>query len=57
MKKRTLTDFYETDVPAYGSYDVLRKISGIDGLKISQRKLVWAGFKRCANDWLKTDTM
>lgn len=57
MNKRNITDYYEKDVPAYASYDNIRKLCGIDGLKLSQRKIVWAGFKRCSNDWLKTDTM
>ena len=57
MEKRSLTDYYEQDVPAYASYDNLRKICGIDGLKLSQRKIIYAAFKRCYNDWLKTDTM
>lgn len=57
MENRTLTDYYEKDVPAYASYDNLRKICGIDGLKLSQRKIIYAAFKRCYNDWLKTDTM
>lgn len=57
MNQRTLTDFYEKDVPAYANYDNLRKVCGIDGLKLSQRKIIWTAFKRCYNDWLKTDTM
>lgn len=57
MDKRTITDYYEKDVPAYASYDNLRKICGIDGLKLSQRKLIYAAFKRCYSSWLKTDTM
>ena len=57
MDTRNLTDYYEQDVPAYASYDNLRKICGIDGLKLSQRKIIYASFKRCYNDWLKTDTM
>ena len=57
MKKRNLTEYYDNDVPAYASYDNLRKICGIDGLKLSQRKIIYAAFKRCYNDWLKTDTM
>ena len=57
MNKRDLTDYYEKDVPAFASYDNLRKICGIDGLKLSQRKLIYAAFKRCYNSWLKTDTM
>jgi len=35
MQKRDITDFYEKDVPAFASYDNLRKINGIDGLKLS----------------------
>ena len=57
MEKRNITDYYEVDVPAYSAYDNLRKICGIDGLKLSQRKIIWAAFKRCYNDWIKTDTM
>ena len=57
MNKRDLTDYYEKDVPAYASYDNLRKLCGIDGLKLSQRKIIYAAFKRCYNNWLKTDTM
>jgi len=57
MDTRNLTDYYEQDVPAYASYDNLRKICGIDGLKLSQRKIIYASFKRCYNDWIKTDTM
>lgn len=57
MDKRTLTDYYEKDVPAYASYDNLRKICGIDGLKLSQRKIIYAAFKRCYSEFLKTDTM
>ena len=35
----------------------MRKLCGIDGLKLSQRKIIYAAFKRCRNDWIKTDTM
>ena len=49
MDKRTLTEYYENDVPAYANYDNLRKLNGIDGLKLSQRKVVYAAFKRCYN--------
>lgn len=57
MKTRDISDYYEKDIPAYASYDNIRKISGIDGLKNSQRKIIWAAFRRCYNDWIKTDTM
>lgn len=57
MNKRDISDFYEKDVPAYASYDNLRKLSGVDGLKISQRKILWSAFKRCYSEYVKTDTM
>ena len=57
MNTRDISDYYEKDVPAYGCYDNIRKISGIDGLKNSQRKIIWSAFKRCANDFVKTDAM
>lgn len=58
MDKKSISDYYNQDVPSYAAYDNLRKIcSGIDGLKLSQRKIVWAAFKRCYNEWIKTDTM
>ena len=57
MNKRDLTDFYEKDVPAYASYDNLRKLANVcDGLKISQRKLVWAAYKHCYKDFMKTES-
>lgn len=56
MTKRNISDFYNNDVPAYGSYDNIRKCCAIDGLKASQRKLIWSAFKRCANDFLKTES-
>lgn len=57
MDSRTITDYYENDVPAYASYDNLRKLCGIDGLKLSQRKVMWTAFRRCPNDYVKTDGM
>ena len=57
MEKISLLDYFAKEIPAWGSYDNLRKICGIDGLKLSQRKIIFAAFKRCKNDWIKTDTM
>lgn len=57
MQKRNISDFYQKDVPAYASYDNVRKICGIDGLKLSQRKIIYSAFKHCKNDWIKTDTL
>lgn len=57
MEKRTLTEYYDNEVPAYAAYDNCRKLCAIDGLKLSQRKIIYASFRRCFNQWLKTDTM
>ena len=56
MQEQLISDFFKNDLPAYGSYDNTRKLPGIDGLKISQRKLVWTGLKK-AKDFVKTDTL
>ena len=55
METQLISDFFSNDLPAYGSYDNVRKIPGLDGLKVSQRKLVWCGLKK-AKDFIKTDT-
>lgn len=57
MDKKNISDYFDNDVPSFGSYDNIRKICGFDGLKNSQRKLIWTGFKRCNGSWIKTDTM
>lgn len=55
--KKPISDFFKNDYPAYGAYDNLRKIpSAIDGLKISQRKLLWTGFKKAKKEFVKTET-
>jgi DNA topoisomerase-2 len=38
----SLTEFLMTDVLAFQHDDVLRSLSGVDGLKRTQRKLLWA---------------
>ena len=57
MKKRSTTDFFKKDKPAHSSYDNIRKIPCyIDGLKISQRKLLWTAFEKASKDFIKTET-
>lgn len=55
--KKPISDFFKKDFPAYGAYDNIRKIpSAIDGLKISQRKLLWTAFKKAKKEFVKTET-
>jgi len=56
MKERLVSDFYKTDAINYASYDNLRKLPNyIDGLKISQRKLLYTGFSKAYKDYHKTE--
>ena len=46
----TLSDFFNSDYPAYGSYDNLRKLpSFIDGFKLSQRKVIYTLLNKYSN--------
>lgn len=55
--RKSVTDFFIIDKPAFGSYDNIRKIPNyIDGLKISQRKLIWTAFEKCDKEFIKTET-
>lgn len=55
-KNWNITDFYADDVPAYASYDNIRKIANyVDGLKNSMRKLVYTGFQKFPNEPMKTE--
>ena len=57
IKQRTTTDFFKKDKPAWAVYDATRKLPNfIDGLKISQRKLMWTAFKKLQKEWMKTET-
>ena len=56
MKERLVSDFYKTDAINYASYDNLRKLPNyVDGLKISQRKLLYTGFSKAYKDYHKTE--
>ena len=42
--------FYQEDAPSYGAYDNIRKIASfVDGLKLSQRKVLHTLFKKFPN--------
>lgn len=57
-QQRTVTDFFINDKPAWAVYDATRKLpSFIDGLKNSQRKLLWTGFDKLQKDYCKTETL
>lgn len=57
IKTRTTSDFFKNDKPTWAVYDALRKLPNfIDGLKISQRKLIWTGFSKATKDYVKTET-
>lgn len=57
IRQRSVTDFFKEDKPVWATYDATRKLpSYIDGLKNSQRKLLWTGFSKLQNDFCKTET-
>ena len=56
MNTKTLTEFFTDELPAYASYDNLRSMANYcDGLKISQRKILYTGFLKHPNDFVKTE--
>lgn len=58
MNKKSLTSFFTNDLPAYASYDNVRKIpSYIDGMKMSQRKVVFTLLKKYPKEFVKTETL
>ena len=51
------SEFYENDAPSYGAYDNIRKIASyIDGLKLSQRKVMYTLFKKFPNPGTENKT-
>lgn len=58
IQKEAVSNFFNTDIPAYASYDNIRKIASyIDGLKISQRKVVFTMKEKYSKDFVKTETL
>lgn len=54
----TVTDYFTNDLIDYAAYDNIRKIpSYIDGLKMSQRKIVYTLFKKYPKEFVKTETL
>lgn len=57
MARRSVSTFFREDKPAFASYDNIRKIPNVaDGLKISQRKLLWTAFDKANKEFVKTET-
>lgn len=57
-KKLLVADFFKTDLPAYGSYDNVRKIASyIDGMKNSQRKIIFTMKDKYSKDYVKSETL
>lgn len=53
-----VTDFLNNDLAAYASYDNVRKLpSYIDGMKMSQRKVVYTLLKKYPKEFIKTETL
>ena len=54
---KTLTEFCEQDAPAYAAYDNIRKIASyLDGLKLSQRKVIYTMLKKFPDPSSETKT-
>jgi DNA topoisomerase-2 len=57
MENKTLSNFYAKDYPAFGYLDNIRKIAScVDGLKLSQRKVIYTLFKRFNKSSIETKT-
>lgn len=53
-----VSDFLNTELVAYAAYDNIRKIpSYIDGLKMSQRKVIYTLMKKYPKEFVKTETL
>lgn len=54
----SVTDYFTQDLIDYAAYDNIRKIpSYIDGLKMSQRKVIYTLFKKYPKEFVKTETL
>lgn len=53
-----VTDFLSKELTSYAAYDNIRKIpSYIDGLKASQRKVIYTLLKKYPKEYIKTETL
>lgn len=53
-----ISDFLNTELVAYAAYDNIRKLpSYIDGMKMSQRKVIYTLLKKYPKEFVKTETL
>ena len=57
LNKIKISDFYNSDFVNYSSYDNLRKISQIDGLKNASRKIVYTLLEKNVKDFVKVSQL
>lgn len=58
MQDYKISEFFETDLPAYAAYDNVRKIAQVwDGMKISMRKIIFTLQNKYPRDFVKTETL
>lgn len=57
--KRGVSEYLDTELASYGSYDLVRKLPNfVDGLKMSQRKVVYTLMKKYPRgEFVKTETL
>lgn len=53
LNRIKISDFYNSDFVNYSSYDNLRKIAQIDGLKNASRKIVYTLLEKNVKDFVK----
>ena len=57
-KQVLVADFFKDDFPSYAAYDNTRKIASyIDGMKNSQRKIVYTMCNKYPKDFIKSETL
>ena len=55
---RQISTFFKEDLPSFGAYDNTRKIASyVDGLKNSQRKVLFTMMEKYPKDFIKTETL
>ena len=58
MQDYKISEFFESDLPAYAAYDNVRKIAQVwDGMKISMRKIIFTLQNKYPRDFVKTETL
>ena len=58
MTDYSISEFFDSDLPAYAAYDNVRKIAQVwDGMKISMRKIIFTLQNKYPRDFVKTETL